>query len=62
MIEPPIFLVYRWHGWIIEFKYDHFEMVNPANGDRYSIALDPYADLPFQIQLLERGKPEWRQP
>lgn len=55
-MTQPIFLSYRFNGWLVEFRGDYFEMVNPANQDRYRVNLDPYADLPFLILLLEKGR------
>lgn len=54
-MEQPIFLNYLWSGWRFEFHGDYVEVVNPVNRDRYRIQLDPYANQPFLITLIERG-------
>lgn len=54
-MESPVFLRYLFNGWIVEFRADHIEMVNPFTRDRYKIDLEPYAQVPFLIQLLEKG-------
>jgi hypothetical protein len=59
-MEQPIFLKYISNGWRWEFHVDYVELVNPLNGDRYRIAMDPYADLPFLITLQEKGARDWR--
>jgi hypothetical protein len=49
-------LTYSWLGWKVEFQQSTIQFTNPANGDVWRISLDPYSDLPFMIQLIERGK------
>ena len=59
MEYQPCFLSYLFNGARIEFFADHLTFVLPLTRDKYKMTFDYHdREVPFQIVLLERGRPD----